>query len=114
RQIKTLKDYERSLALLQKNKTLNQKLSNYLYTFSLALPEQVYFTELRYAEQELKLDGFCPGDKELKALQKALKTETGLKPELARLSKDTAINFSLVTDLKKLLEKELKNAAAKK
>jgi Tfp pilus assembly protein PilN len=112
-QIKARRNYERSLAALQKNKALNQKLGGYFYAFSLALPEQVYFTELNYSAQELRLDGFCPADKDLKALQKALKTDASLKPELASLSKSAVINFSLRADLKKFLAKELKSAARK-
>jgi Tfp pilus assembly protein PilN len=112
-QIKARKNYERGLTTLQKNKTLNQKLGGYFYAFSLALPEQVYFTELNYGAQELRLDGFCPADKDLKALQKALKADSSLKPELASLSKNEIINFSLRADLKKFLAKELKSAARK-
>ncbi|MDR1997470.1 MAG: hypothetical protein LBQ83_04020 [Candidatus Margulisbacteria bacterium] len=109
-----LKAYERTAGLLQKNKILNQKLSAYFYAFSLNLPEQLYFTELTYAAQELKINGFCALDRELKALQKALKTETVLKPELAKLSKGASINFALRVDLQKLLEKELKNVQTAK
>ncbi|MDR1453605.1 MAG: hypothetical protein LBJ25_06510 [Candidatus Margulisbacteria bacterium] len=112
-QIKTRKNYERRLTALQKNQALNQKLGGYFYAFSIALPEQVYFTELSYSAQELRLAGFCPADKDLKALQKALKTDSSLKPELASLSKSAVINFSLRADLKKFLAKELKSAARK-
>jgi hypothetical protein len=112
-QIKARKNYERSLAALQKNQTLNQKLGGYFYAFSLAIPERVYFTELNYATPELRIDGFCPADKELKALQKALKTDSSLKPELASLNKNEMVNFSLRANLQKFLDKELKSAARK-
>ncbi|MDR2431764.1 MAG: hypothetical protein LBD99_05885 [Candidatus Margulisbacteria bacterium] len=105
-QLKKLKAQEREMNLRQKNKAVNQKLSEYLYAFSLNIPERVYLNELLYAEQELKLEGFCAQDKDLKALQKALKTASSLKPELARLNKDARINFTLRTELKKFLEKE--------
>ena len=108
-QLRNLQNYERAQNSIQKNKALNQNLSNYLRTVSLQIPDRVYFRKLFYAGQTVQIDGYCAQDKELKALQKALKTESGLKPELARLSKEEFIYFSLRTDLKKLLAKETKN-----
>lgn len=109
RQLKKIQAYERAQNLAQKDSVLNQKISAYLYAFSLQLPERVYFRKLLYAGQTVQIDGYCTQDKELKALQKALKTDSSLKPEIARLSKEDFIYFSLRVDLKKLLEKEIKN-----
>ena len=107
--IKKARAAEQRQKAIQTNKVINKKISNYFYTFSLTLPEKVYFTNLSYLNREVKIEGFCAQDKDLKALQKTLKTEPSLKPELAKLQKTDRINFSLRIDLQKMLEKELKN-----